>query len=33
LAPAPVTGAPNVLIIAWDDLGYATIDVFGGPVV
>ena len=30
-AQAP-EGAPNVLIIAWDDVGYGTMDVFGGPV-
>ena len=32
LAPAAPEGAPNVLILAWDDLGYATMDSFGGPV-
>jgi arylsulfatase len=32
LAPKAPDGAPNVLIIAWDDLGYATMDTFGGPV-
>jgi arylsulfatase A-like enzyme len=32
LAPKAPEGAPNVLIIAWDDLGYATMDSFGGPV-
>lgn len=32
LAPKAVDGAPNVLFIAWDDVGYATMDVFGGPV-
>ena len=32
LAPKAAAGAPNVLIIAWDDLGYATMDTFGGPV-
>jgi arylsulfatase A-like enzyme len=32
LAPKARDGAPNVLIIAWDDLGYATMDCFGGPV-
>lgn len=32
LAPKAADGAPNVLIIAWDDLGYATMDTFGGPV-
>jgi arylsulfatase len=25
-------GAPNVLMLAWDDVGYGTMDVFGGPV-
>ena len=25
-------GAPNVLVLAWDDVGYGTMDVFGGPV-
>ena len=32
LAPSAPDGAPNVLILAWDDLGYATMDSFGGPV-
>lgn len=32
LAPKAPDGAPNVLVIAWDDLGYATMDCFGGPV-
>jgi arylsulfatase A-like enzyme len=32
LAPRAPEGAPNVLILAWDDLGYATMDCFGGPV-
>ena len=32
LAPRAPDGAPNVLILAWDDLGYATMDSFGGPV-
>ena len=32
LAPKAPDGAPNVLVIAWDDLGYATMDSFGGPV-
>ncbi len=32
LAPKAPQGSPNVLIIAWDDLGYATMDSFGGPV-
>ena len=32
LAPKAPDGAPNVLILAWDDLGYATMDMYGGPV-
>ena len=32
LPPTAPAGAPNVLFLAWDDLGYATMDVFGGPV-
>ncbi len=32
LAPKAAEGAPNVLFLAWDDLGYATMDTFGGPV-
>ncbi|HUS41214.1 MAG TPA: sulfatase-like hydrolase/transferase, partial [Ilumatobacteraceae bacterium] len=32
LAPKAPAGAPNVLFLAWDDLGYATMDTFGGPV-
>jgi arylsulfatase len=32
LAPQAPEGAPNVVFIAWDDLGYATMDLFGGPV-
>ena len=32
LAPAAPEGSPNVLFIAWDDVGYGTMDVFGGPV-
>jgi arylsulfatase A-like enzyme len=32
LPPKAPEGAPNVLFIAWDDLGYGTMDVFGGPV-
>ncbi len=31
-APKAPEGAPNVLFIAWDDVGYGTMDVFGGPV-
>jgi arylsulfatase len=32
LAPKAREGAPNVLMLVWDDVGYATMDVFGGPV-
>jgi len=32
LAARASEGAPNVLVIAWDDVGYATLDCFGGPV-
>ncbi len=32
LPPKAAEGAPNVLFLAWDDLGYATMDIFGGPV-
>ncbi|MEZ5074981.1 MAG: arylsulfatase [Solirubrobacterales bacterium] len=32
LPPAAREGAPNVLLLSWDDIGYGTMDVFGGPV-
>ncbi len=32
LPPKAPDGAPNVLYLAWDDVGYGTMDVFGGPV-
>ena len=32
LAPRAAKGAPNVLLIAWDDVGYGAMDVFGGPI-
>ena len=32
LAPQAPEGAPNVLFLAWDDIGYAAMDVYGGPV-
>lgn len=32
LPPRAAAGAPNVLLLSWDDLGYGTMDVFGGPV-
>ena len=30
--PRAPEGAPNVLIIAWDDVGYGAMDVAGGPI-
>lgn len=32
LPPRAPDGAPNVLFIVWDDVGYGTMDIFGGPV-
>lgn len=32
LAPKAPAGAPNVLFVVWDDVGYGTMDCFGGPV-
>src|SRR6478752_2776011 len=32
LAPTAPENAPNVLFLAWDDVGYGTMDLFGGPV-
>jgi arylsulfatase A-like enzyme len=32
LSPTAREGAPNVLVVAWDDVGYGTMEVFGGPV-
>ncbi|MEU3255715.1 arylsulfatase [Streptomyces sp. NPDC006997] len=32
LAPRAPEDSPNVLVIAWDDVGYGTMDCFGGPV-
>ena len=32
LAPKAAKGSPNVLMIAWDDVGYGAMDVFGGPI-
>ncbi len=32
LQPHAPDGAPNVLIIVWDDVGYGAMDVFGGPI-
>lgn len=31
LQPKAPEGAPNVLMIVWDDVGYGAMDVFGGP--
>ena len=30
--PIAPEGAPNILFIVWDDVGYGTMDTFGGPV-
>jgi arylsulfatase A-like enzyme len=30
--PKAPSGAPNVLMIVWDDVGYGAMDVFGGPI-
>jgi len=30
--PQAPEGAPNVLFIVWDDVGYGAMDVFGGPI-
>jgi arylsulfatase A-like enzyme len=30
--PQAPPGAPNVLMIVWDDVGYGAMDVFGGPI-
>jgi arylsulfatase A-like enzyme len=30
--PTAPEGAPNVLVILWDDVGYGAMDVFGGPI-
>jgi arylsulfatase len=32
LQPRAPEGAPNVLMIVWDDVGYGAMDVFGGPI-
>ncbi len=32
LAPKAPDGAPNVVFIVWDDVGYGTMESFGGPV-
>jgi arylsulfatase len=30
--PTAPEGAPNVLIILWDDVGWGALDMFGGPI-
>jgi arylsulfatase A-like enzyme len=32
LQPSPPDGAPNVLLIVWDDVGFGAFDMFGGPI-
>ncbi|MCA0331718.1 MAG: sulfatase-like hydrolase/transferase [Actinobacteria bacterium] len=32
LAPQAPAGAPNVLFVVWDDVGFGTMESFGGPV-
>jgi arylsulfatase len=32
LQPQAPDGAPNVLMIVWDDVGYGAMSVFGGPI-
>jgi arylsulfatase A-like enzyme len=32
LQPRAPDGAPNVLMVVWDDVGYGAMDVFGGPI-
>jgi len=32
LQPSAPEGAPNVLMIVWDDVGYGAMDVMGGPI-
>lgn len=32
LPPTAPEGAPNVLFVVWDDVGFGTMDCFGGPV-
>ena len=31
--PIAPEGAPNILFIVWDDVGYGTMDTFGGPKI
>jgi arylsulfatase A-like enzyme len=32
IQPQAPEGAPNILMIVWDDVGYGAMDVFGGPI-
>ncbi|MBP1927791.1 arylsulfatase [Methanolinea mesophila] len=32
IQPKAPEGSPNILYIVWDDVGYGTMDTFGGPV-
>ena len=32
MQPRSPEGAPNVLMIVWDDVGYGAMDAFGGPI-
>jgi arylsulfatase A-like enzyme len=32
LQPKAPEGAPNVLMIVWDDVGFGAMDVYGGPI-
>src|SRR4051812_5325146 len=32
IQPTAPPGAPNVLMIVWDDVGYGALDVHGGPI-
>ena len=30
--PRASDGAPNVLVIVWDDVGFSSFESFGGPI-
>ena len=32
LQPVAPEGAPNVLMIVWDDVGFGAMDLYGGPI-
>ena len=32
IQPNAPEGAPNILMIVWDDVGYGAMDVYGGPI-